>query len=315
MEYPHNYLDYPYNIFEPEELILDSIHYLHYCARFNSIYDLYLYLNSNPRLNRIVFETLHSLENNSNFAGENYADALKNLIELPKKEYDYFLKISKDLDEHQLSDMQDYVSTKSPGGGYLNIPSYAAGDPLCYRTVTNVSKPKFIRINIDLGYSYVTTKSQVLNRALIVIALVNSLENLGYIVDINAFDMSLMAYELIDINVNLKNSNETINKVSLYKALCNVEFLRRIIFRVYESLDVQSLGWQNSYGRVCSSDLIRKVKKLTKDDILIESPNAMGIDRGNTFFEDLYHVLQKTGLSDVIDRNSVNALSRILEKK
>ena len=59
-KYPHNYIEFPFNIYEPDKIIVGDSTYTRYRAKFNGLHDLYTYLSSNPRLNREVFRKLHS---------------------------------------------------------------------------------------------------------------------------------------------------------------------------------------------------------------------------------------------------------------
>ena len=298
-EYPHNYVEFPYNIYEPDEVRVGRNVYKRYRAKFNGLHDLYTYLSSNPRLNREVFRKLHSSDNSSDFAGIDYEDALEELEEPPRSGYREFLNLSDRLSDDAMGYVQEHEIVKSPGGGYVDIPSYASGDPLCYRISRSTYTPKFIRVNIALSYYWGTTKDQVLNRALIIAALVNAFEQAGYIVEVNTFELSREDDEIIEIDVNIKNNDETFNKASLYKSLCYVEFLRRLLFRVLESLDVEN-GWGSGYGETCSEDFVRKVKRLNENDIFFDQPREMGI-RGKDIGDDFVSCLEHLDLEDKID--------------
>lgn len=298
-EYPNNYKKYPFNIMEEDLITVGNKTYKRYRAKFNSLHDLYEYLKSNPETNKTVFRTLHSVSNGSDFAGVDYEEALEDLENPPRAGYREFLTLSERLNDDALDYVQEYIEVKSPGGGYLDIPSYAAGDPLCYRISRSTYTPKFIRVNIALSYYWGTSKEQVLNRALIISALVNAFEQAGYIVEINTFEMSKEEDEVIELDVNIKNNSETFNKASLYKSLCYVEFLRRILFRVLETLDVKE-AWGYGYGQTCSEAFVRRAKKFDENDIFFDQPSEMGIE-GKDIGEDFVSVLEHLSLEDKID--------------
>jgi len=72
---------FPNNIYEPKIITRkNSTPIKLYLARFNSLYDLYDYLKSNPNINREVFSELASEKNDYNFAGKPYEEALEDLI-------------------------------------------------------------------------------------------------------------------------------------------------------------------------------------------------------------------------------------------
>ena len=137
------------------------------------------------------------------------------------------------------------------------------------------------------------------NRALIIAALVNAFEQAGYIVEVNTFEVSKEDDEIIDIDVNIKNSDETFNRASLYKSLCYVEFLRRLLFRVLESLDVKNY-WGSGYGQTCSENFVRKAKRMDENDIFFDQPREMGIN-GKDIGADFVRTLEHLNLEDKID--------------
>ena len=126
--YPHNEREFPFNIYEPDKIMVGDRTYKRYRAKFSSLHDLYMYLSSNPRTNREVFSKLHSVENDSDFAGIPYEDALEELEEAPRSGYREFLHLSERLNDDAMGYVQEHEIIKSPGGGYIDIPSYASGD-------------------------------------------------------------------------------------------------------------------------------------------------------------------------------------------
>ena len=298
-KYPHNGIEFPFNILEPDSITVGETTYIRYRAKFNSLVDLYNYLISNPRVNKTVFSRLHSETGDEDFAGVPYDEALEELMLPPRGEYREFLRLSERLNDDAMGYVQEHEIIKAPGGGYVDIPSYAAGDPLCYRISRSTYTPKFVRVNVALSYYWGTSKKQVMNRALIIAALVNAFEQAGYIVEVNTFELSKEANEVIDIDVNIKNSNETFNKASLYKSLCYVEFLRRLLFRVLETLDVRK-EWEFGYGETCSERFVRKAKRLDDNDIFFDQPREMGIG-GKDIGRDFENALDHLDLKDKID--------------
>ena len=299
INYPNNNKEFPFNIYEPEEVLVGNERYVRYKAVFRSLHDLYEYLSSNPRVNDEVFSRLHSLTNGEEWAGLPYEEALESLESPPRGEYRNFLTLSEKLDEAAAEYVREYIDVRSPGGGYVDVPSYVTGNPLCFKTSRSVYVPKFIRVNIALSYYHGTTKKQVLHRALIVAALVNAFERAGYIVEINTFELSKYSSEFIDIDVNIKNNSETFNKASLYKTLCYVEFLRRLLFRVLETLDVTE-DWEDGYGHTCSEEFVRKARRMDENEIFIDQPREMGIE-GESIGKDFERVLAHLRIEDKID--------------
>ena len=290
---------FPYNIYEPYKLEVFDEEYDCYMAKFSSLYDLYNYLKSNPNINRSVFTELSSVYGEESFAGVPYDNAVEELIAKPRKEYDDFLKLSNRLSSNNVGYVKEYIDVKSPAGGVIDIPAYSSGNPLCYKISRSIYVPKFIRLNVGLSYSWSTSKKQVLNRALIISSLISAFENAGYMVNVNTFELSHCYDELAYKNVNIKNTDETFNKSSLYKTLCYVEFLRRILFRVLETLDVSNY-WSSGYGSTCREEFCRKALKFSDSDLYIGEPNEMDIT-GRDIVKDFNNVVYKLSLDDFID--------------
>ncbi len=297
--YPNNYKKFPYNLYKPEIVTVDGDRYIRYNARFRSLHDLYVYLRSHPGINRKVFSTLSSTNGSTEFAGIPIEEAIEELNSPPRDEYRDFLRLSERLNSDSLGFVQEHITISAPGGGCIDIPAYASGNPFCYKIGRSIYTPKFVRINVLLSYYSGTTKEQILNRALIVAALVNAFEQEGYIVDVNTFEMSAEDNEIIDIDVNIKNNDETFNRASLYKTLCYVEFLRRILFRVLETMDVKN-SWGFGYGHPCSESFVREAKRLDSTDIVIDQPREMGI-YGKNIAEDFRNTIEHLQLGDKID--------------
>ncbi len=316
-EYPKNYLRFPDNIFEPEKVKIGRYNYTRYYARFNNLYELYEYLTSDPNLNRVVFRNLSSLEKDSDFAGKPYSEAVEDLISEVDPGYEEFLSLQKDLNNAKHGAIHKYKTVRTVAGGHLNTVAYSTGNPLCYETEERVVKAKFVTIHIALSYYWGTSKEQVLNRAIIITNVLKALENAGYSVNLNTFELSEEARELIYIVVQIKRHGEKMNMSALYKTLCHVEFLRRILFRVLETLDVTE-DWQHGYGSTCSEEFTRKALKFGENDIFFDQPRAMGIN-GKDLAEDFENAIKHLNLEDKIDvekaKREFNDDVAVLKKK
>ena len=298
-EYPHNHLKYPDNIYEPEKVKIGRYNYMKYYARFNNLYELYDYLKAEPGINTMVFNRLASIKDDSDFAGKPYEEAVEELINEVDPGYEEFLSLQKDLNNARRVMVHKYQTVRTVAGGHLNIPAYSAGNPLCYETEERVVKPKFVRIHIALSYYWGTTKKQVLHRAIIITNVLKALERAGYSVDLNTFELSEEEKEIVYIVVQIKRHGEKMNMSALYKTLCHVEFLRRILFRVMETLDVTE-DWVNGYGSTCSEDFTRKALKFDDNDIFFDQPRAMGIN-GDDLAQDFENAIKHLNLEDKID--------------
>lgn len=294
----NNIKNYPDNIFEPYNVSGDFGNYKMYKASFLNLYALYDYLKSNPDINRYVFRQLSSVDGSESFAGKPYDEALEDLIEEYDPGYEEFLKFQGKINAKK-GKVHKYKTVRTVAGGHINVPAYSVGSPLCYESEERITKPKFVKMHVTLSYHWGTSKSQVLNRAIIITNILRALEKANYNVSLNTFELSEEYRELIYIVVQIKKYGGTLDMQALYKTLCNVEFLRRILFRVLETLDVEE-NWSNGYGCTCNRDFTRDVLKFGKDDIYFDQPDRMGI-YGRDLAEDFENAINRLNIQNKID--------------
>lgn len=299
-----NHDRFPNNIFKAEIKEIDQDKYLIYKARFSNLYDLYNYLNSNPNLNLEVFSNLDSETSPASFAGKSYKKAVEDLISDIDPGYEEFLKLQKEINNAKSGYIHKYQTVKVPAGGHLDVRAYSVGAPLCYETQERISKPKFIKLHIALSYNCNTTKSQVYNRAVIITNVVKALEKAGYRVALDVFELSYVSNEIVNISINVKKHDGQMNMSILYKTLCHVEFLRRILFRVLETMEVKKSYWGYGYGSTCSEAFARKVLRLDKNDIFFAEPSEMNI-KGEYLSDDFIEAIKHINLKDKINVDKV----------
>lgn len=298
----HNNLSFKKNIFPPRSTIIDNREYKVYQARFDNLYELYDYLKSNPKTNSKIFSELASIKNPESFAGKPYSEALEDLIRTTSEDYQEFLKISEYI--YALDGLSNkYKKYLTPTTGRLIIPSFCAGKPNCYESSKRIKEPKYINIHVSLAYEAHEKKEKILNRALIITNILKALEDAGYIINLDTFELSYLNDEIAYIVVGLKNYNDKLDMQALYKSLCKIEFRRRILFRVLETLDVTN-SWNYGYGYVCDKDFISKFLDFEENDIYFEGPSSMGI-KGLNLIDDFNAVINHLGLKDTIDIEEV----------
>lgn len=292
-----NYERYPNNVFKPINI---ANGYKLYLVRFNSLYDLYDFLKSNPQINHKVFYELGSIDGSYDFAGVPYEEAVENLVrEIKDNNFDNFLKIQSSLDNCINIPVNKYRTINTLAGGHLNIPAYSSGTPLCYETEERIMKPKFVKANVLLSYRFGTTKEQVFNRAIIIINVLKALEKAGYKIDLNTFSLARCNYEYIHVVVKIKDYNEKLNMASLYKTLCQVEFLRRIIFRLREITDVKD-SWNGGYGTTCDVKEVKSILKCDDNELFFGQPDEVGV-YGENLEDDFDRMIDSIGLGDKIN--------------
>ena len=316
-----NYLDnislFPNNILEPTtfEYVED---YTVYGFTFKGLQDLYEFLKKDPAINTDVFNArrLSSTENDYDFAGRPYNEAVELLIKDTDPGYQEYLKVQRQI-KGRSTHVHKYKDVKNIAGGALDIVSYVTMQPEIYRTSRLIEKPKFITLDIQIAYHGGTSKDEVFNKAVIVTNLIHALERKGYNVNVNSFETSYEGREIVKSVFKIKRPGQRTNYQALYKTLVDVEFLRRICFRLNEVSAVQDEDWSYSYGHTMDEEMIRALLKLKKDDIYFGQPSDMGIE-GYDIGEDFENAICKLNLDTIIDvkkekeiiRDSVKVLRR-----
>ncbi len=304
MELNKNYKNFPSNFFTPYTIECNRSNYLYYPVRFGSLYEIYHYLKSKPEINKEIFYSLSSREGSINFAGVPYNEAVENLIKTDDTMYFQFLDLIKDVSVAKSGNTNKFRKVYKAYGSHLSNPRFVAGAPLCYEGNERIKKPKFINVYATFSYSNTTSRYQVFNRAIILISFINALEKHGYKVNLNAFELSRYDNEMVNIMVELKNYTGKIDIEALYKSSCKIEFLRRILFAVLETIPVKNT-WNDGYGRVCPDQVVRDALNIGEKDIYFGTPQDLSIGGGD-IVEDFHDCLKILGLEQFLDFKEIN---------
>ena len=296
---PQNFKTYPGNAYAPREIETTEGQYTLHGFKFKGIQDFYDFLKNDPRINKEIWPGgLESINNDFDFAGEPYEDAIEKLVKDMDPGYQEYMKIQKSI-RARAAKTHEYTPIKTIAGGMVNPVAYTTGSPTIYRASRLTTKPKFITIDTQVAYLSHTTKKQVFNRALVITNLISALEKKGYNVDVNSFMMAYCDDEIIQAVFEIKQHGDRTNYQSLYKTLVDVEFFRRLCFRIMEISDVKN-DWRWGYGRTVDESLAREVLGLQKDDIYFDQPREMGIS-GEDIGEDFEDAICHLGLENIID--------------
>lgn len=301
MALPNNYKNFPENVEPPEKVEGDDTELTIHGYRFRGLQDFYDFLKRNPKINVDTFgpeRRVSSIEGSYDFAGIPYDDAIEKLVQEMDPGYQEYLTIQKKINARR-GQVHKYQQVKTIAGGVVDPVAYTTGSPEIYRASRLVKQPKFITIDTQVAYNCGTSKSQVFNRALIITNLVKALERNGYNVDVNSFMVAQEYDEVIKAVFEIKKHGQRVNYQTLYKSLVDVEFFRRLCFRIIEISDVVN-GWRSGYGHPADFDLVRKLLKLKKDDIYFDQPSNMGI-RGESIETDFERAIKNLHLEKSID--------------
>ena len=300
---------FPNIVHEPKRVYIDGYDYTVYKFSFQGLGDLYNYLKSKPEINRTVFGSeLSSVENSESFAGIPYKAAVEQLVNYNDPEYKEFLTITKSTAVKNLKLGAVFQSANSVAGGIVRPQALAVGDPHIYKTTKIYKVEKSVNIYTIANYLGDTTKSQVFNKAVVLTNIIHALEQEGIKVNVNVFSASAHDDEIVEVELNIKNNGRSTNYQALYRSLCNVEFLRRIIFRIRETSDVRT-DWTPGYGRTCSESMMREYYHLDEDNYYFGTPDEMGI-YGNDIGEDFERTVKNLKLEKVMDVNAAKERMR-----
>ena len=302
-----NSINFPDNIFKPELVEINDELYTLYKFRFSGLSDIYNYLKSDPEINEKVFNinNLSSIVKDYDFAGVKYPTAVERLVDYNDPKYKEFLTLSTRTKVKNLKLGSVFESANSVSGGVVRPHAIATGDPHIYRTTKIYKVDKSVNIYATASCVWSTTKKQVFNKAVILTNIIHALEEEGIKVNVDVFEISTKGNEILEIDLRIKNNGKNTNYQAIYRSLCNVEFLRRILFRVIETSDVRN-NWSDGYGSPSEKDFVRKLKHLKENDYYFGTPQELGI-KGKDIAADFERAVNSMKMNDIIDVEKAKA--------
>lgn len=286
-----------------------------YNIHFYNITDLYDYIKSNPQINKSIFTKVAS-SSPKEFYGVPLPQATEYLLGGYETGFDNFLLASKDLKTVGVEEESVYRVVRSIHGGVPVASLVAAGVHDCMLSSRVDTEARAVNIQFSLSYPATTKDDQIINRGLATLFIVQALEEKGYIVNFNAFQISQVNDEIIYITINLKQPSDLfLNIQKCYYPMRAKEFLRRILFRVLESSDVTNKSWGENYGHSLSEEKIRNFLEsestsFRPTDLIIADPINMGIT-GNNIYADTLTMLKKLGIEKEFDTDSLQRKIRL----
>lgn len=286
-----------------------------YNIRFSNLTDLYEYLKENPTVNTRVFSSQASLKSDTKFYGEPLSKSIEYIAGGYTKGLDNFLTTSNDLKRIGIEDEDARVLKRGLYGGIPLAPLVAAGVPDCMLRYDRDQEMKYVTIYFNLAYPHFTTESEIVNRGLATLYLIQALEEKGYIVNFKAFELSHCGNETINISIDLKRPGDLfLNIEKCYFPIKAKEFLRRILFRVLESSEVTNRSWSDGYGRSASISEMKEFFEATSHDLIIAAPREMGIE-GNNIYQDTLTLINKLKVSSEFDTERIKKLAKEHEQR
>lgn len=280
-----------------------------YNYSFNNLNDLYNYLKSEPIVNTKIFKKQASVTQKRSFAGEPLEDAVEYLKGGYKIDFKKFDIAVSNMEKVGMEDMDSRKIERTLHGGTYIQPLVAAGAPDCMIRYIQDFEPKKISVYFQLGYSADTESGQIFNRGIATINLIQQLEAKGYIVDLKVFELSRKIDEYVDINISIKQIDEVLNISKCYYPFVSKEFVRRLLFRVLESVPVTN-DWGWGYGATVPVAEIRKIYNLNEKDIVIPSPNEIGIE-GISIYQDAITFFEYLKLDKEFDLSRLKGKQKV----
>lgn len=279
--------------------------YKWYHWNFQSLNQLYYYLKSNPPINKKIFNLkvgfIDWVESDSSLVNDiTYDEALNYLMGGFHINYDRFLQIKKDLILQTSEYQEKYIYKKAAVGSHIHIANYVAGAPYCMIKREMQHDTNFITICFNLSLPSSIEQKQVFNQGCLTLNLIQLLEKSGYRVKLNLIDLAYNSSvnELVYTKFNVKKHNELLNIQKCFFPFTSIAFQRYICFQLMKLTPVTDLSWQN-FGVLISRESMKKLLRLKPNDILISSPNDMGI-KGDNIMDDAQNFLKAINLDDFV---------------
>ena len=283
--------------------------YTIYNIFFNDLADLYYYLKSNPKVNRSIFTTMSSIDNDYEFAGDNLGTAIEYIVNGYPYKFNNFLEACERMQTLTLDTTDNRELKRGLYGGIPLAPLVAAEVPDCMLRYDRSKNIVTRNIYFSLGYPHYNTERTIFNRGLSTLYIIDALEKNGDVVNFIARETSIEADEIVNTEIVLKKPSDIMLDIKkCYYPMASREFLRRLLFRVLESVPVKR-NWVRGYGRQLEENELRKMFNLKNTDYVIPTPNEIGIS-GKNIYTDTVKLINRLKLTEEFDVEKIKKLSR-----
>ena len=280
-----------------------------YNVFFDDLTDLYYYLKSNPKVNSDIFRKLESVENDHDFAGDSYEKSIEYIVNGYPHNFNNFLTACERMQSSTLDPTDNRELRRGLYGGIPLAPLVASEVPDCMLRYDRNKESVTRNMYFSLGYPCFNTQREIFNRGLSTLYVVDALEKKGDVVNFIARETSKEYNEIVNIEIVLKKPTDVMLDIKkCYYPIAGREFLRRLLFRVLETLPVQN-GWNCGYGTQLEEDELRKMFNLKNTDYVISTPNEIGI-HGKDIYNDTAKLINNLNLNEEFDVEKIKKLSR-----
>lgn len=285
-----------------------------YRMSFNSPGELHMWLSGQPPVNKGVFLRQHSILGDEGFAGADYETALKYCLGGYSEHYGAVMELQRELEKYVPVKIYRRHRQKAFAGSHPNVPAFIADSPKAMFKMERAEEKKFVNIYFNLACPVITPPGAIINRGAAALSLVRVLEGQGMGVNFKVFMAVYSREEIFMFEIVYKSPMEMLSVKKCCYPLCSKEFVRRIIFRVMESVPFENAEWYPHYGEPLTDSQFRSIFGISDNDMVISSPWEMGVT-GDNIFTDSRNLLMKLGLEkyirvlpegDITDRRNGN---------
>lgn len=254
-----------------------------YEVEFLGLNELYNFLISNPPINTNSFSKVRSQDKMSTdsekmFYELTYEDALKYLLGGYEKNIDKLFELTRSLQAEKRYSVNKTRVIRSQTGSRVCINGFVSNSPKKFYRLERMEEKKFVRVHANMSFTANDSVNKVLHRGALLKNLVDLLEANNYSVGLNTFILLERYGEVFYFKLHIKNVNSALHLQDMIYPLTSVAFLRRLVFRVMESVPFQGEEWSNNYGAEIYEDEVKKILNISEKDIYVGSPSQMMLE-------------------------------------
>lgn len=254
-----------------------------YEVEFLGLNELYNFLISNPPINTDSFSKVRSQDKMSTdseklFYELTYDDALKYLLGGYERNIDKLFELTRSLQAEKRYSKNKTKVIRAQTGSRVCINGFVSNSPKKFYRLERMEEKKFVRVHANMSFTANDNVNKVLHKGALLKNLVDLLEANNYSVGLNTFILLERYGEVFYFKLHIKNVNSALHLQDMIYPLTSVAFLRRLVFRVMESVPFQGEEWSNNYGAEIYEDEVKRILNISQKDIYVGSPSQMKLE-------------------------------------
>ncbi len=272
--------------------------------RFDTLKSFVDYLKVTPISEKFEYRILESEKPYKNWVDPiDYNQALQICENGWDKNLEQLLFVKRSIDQKLLFPTKRIRVGKDIVGYAPSVPDFLNGNPINMYNTMRENVYDNIHIYVDLYSDVNATPSQIYNRGILILALIDALQFKGYSVEVGAFSVLYVNNEILKVYFNLKEGIERLNVKRAYFPLCSSAFVRRLLFRLIEVTPLQN-NWALSYGKPVSASTLKRITNFDKNALVIPNVTDLGIN-GEKIDDDLKSFISSINLDRFVKKNKM----------